>query len=191
MNAQEINDAKWQAAAQLKSIREMVGTLKHAEQIGDAEKQEKAQEAIQNDALSVEVRSNWHEPGSELEIFEYRILLCTGGPAVQIIGELNKWKEPETAWIEYRDWGTSWTIFPLNAEEEEDVLRVKRITNIQMVANDSALDLWRKLLPCKAAYLFYFLTFVLMVSFPAILLSHRRTATPHRFPWDKRTGAIS
>jgi hypothetical protein len=36
------------------------------------------------------------------------ILLCTGGPAVRIVGELDR-GTPCRAWLEYQDWGTPWT----------------------------------------------------------------------------------
>lgn len=58
------------------------------------ENEEEAREAIQNDALSVDVRSDWHAPGDKGDAMEYRILLCTGGPAVQIIGELDQCNQP-------------------------------------------------------------------------------------------------
>lgn len=78
---------------------------------GDCESREDAERGIQEDALSVEVRSGWCEPGDDL-IFAYmtsfRIVLCTGGPHVQIRGELNE-GEPSRAWLEYCDWGTRMT----------------------------------------------------------------------------------
>ncbi len=60
----------------------------------------------------MEVRSDWYNPctidKSEAEPAEYRILLCTGGQAVQIVGELDQWKQPETARIQFQDWFTPW-----------------------------------------------------------------------------------
>jgi hypothetical protein len=71
--------------------------------------EEHAREAIQNDALSVEVRKDWYAPGHEDDKpSEFQILLCTGGPAVRIMGELDDNGEPCRAWIEYQDWGTPW-----------------------------------------------------------------------------------
>lgn len=75
---------------------------------GDCTNEEDARQRIDEDPLSVEVRSDWSAPGEPLEAGEFRILLCTGGPAVQIRGELNR-GEPVWAWIEYQDWGTPWT----------------------------------------------------------------------------------
>lgn len=75
---------------------------------GDCEDEEDARQRIQEDPLSVEVRSDWASPGEELTAGEFQILLCTGGPAVRIMGELNR-GEPCRAWLEYQDWGTPWT----------------------------------------------------------------------------------
>lgn len=68
-------------------------------------------EALQNDPLSVEFRSGWTSYGDTATPEEFRILLCTGGPAVQIRGELDQHGEPYRAWVEYQDWGTAWTQF--------------------------------------------------------------------------------
>lgn len=72
--------------------------------------QDSAREAIQEDPLSVEVRSGWCNVGSEMQAEEFCILLCTGGPAVRIRGELDN-GNPCRAWMEYQDWGTGWTQF--------------------------------------------------------------------------------
>lgn len=73
---------------------------------------EEAEQAISEDPLSVEVRSGWHSLGETLEASEFAILLCTGGPAVRILGELDDNNEPSRAWLEYQDWGTPWTEKP-------------------------------------------------------------------------------
>ena len=77
---------------------------------------------IQEDPLSIEVRSDWETDGSNLRAGEFRILLCTGGPAVQIVGSLGEHKEPEKARIEYQDWGTPWTEYEEMTREEETKL---------------------------------------------------------------------
>lgn len=76
---------------------------------GDCTDQDDAQQRISEDPLSVEVRSDWETQGAELTPSEFRILLCTGGPAVQIRGELDDNGSPRRAWLEYQDWGTPWT----------------------------------------------------------------------------------
>lgn len=78
-----------------------------AGEYGDADE---AREAIRDDALEVQVRSDWQSPGETPEFTEFYILLCTGGPAVRIRGELRN-GEPCRAWIEHQDWGTPWTEF--------------------------------------------------------------------------------
>ena len=76
---------------------------------GDYKSQEEAQEAIQEDALSVEVRSAWDIVGGDASPAEFRIVLCTGGPHVEIVGELDEYLQPCRAWMQYQDWGTPMT----------------------------------------------------------------------------------
>ena len=84
--------------------------------------EEAARQTINEDPLSVQVRSDWHTPGEEEAPAEYEILLCTGGPAVRITGELDR-DEPNTARIQYQDWFTPWeTLLPLEDEEHEALL---------------------------------------------------------------------
>lgn len=78
---------------------------------GEYTYRDEAREAIQNDALSVEVRSSWVSSGEELEAEEFRIVLCTGGPHVEIVGELDQYKQPSRARMQYQDWGTPVTQF--------------------------------------------------------------------------------
>lgn len=76
---------------------------------GEEVDEEQARERIQEDALSVQVRGGWHAPGEEdNEPEEYELLLSTGGPAVRIVGELNR-GEPTSARLEVQDWFTPWT----------------------------------------------------------------------------------
>lgn len=129
----EVNHAREQAITKVESIKEMMARLSHVEDCdGDIETCElapdqlglaqmdmdineyhdadKAKEAIDESPLSVEVRSGWRSTDNPdaFEAEEYRILLCTGGPAVRIIGTLN-YSVPDSARIEYQDWGTPWT----------------------------------------------------------------------------------
>jgi hypothetical protein len=117
---EEKNHAKEQAKAQLESIIEMVTAL----ETENEEDREKALETIQNDPLSVEVRSNWHMVGGEEgnKPSEFKILLCWGGPACQIIGDLDDYQNPENPRLQCQDWGTSWTDYPLTSEEEDALL---------------------------------------------------------------------
>jgi post-segregation antitoxin (ccd killing protein) len=96
---QRMNEWKEENAEELAELEDAAG---------DCEDEDDARQRISEDPLSVEVRSDWTTPGEELEAAEFCILLCTGGPAVRIVGELNR-GEPCRAWLEYQDWGTPWT----------------------------------------------------------------------------------
>jgi hypothetical protein len=72
------------------------------------ESREDAEQRIQEDPLSLEVRSGWTTPNEPLVPEEFDILLATGGPAVRIVGELNQ-GQPDRAWLEVQDWFTPWT----------------------------------------------------------------------------------
>jgi hypothetical protein len=129
-----------QALAQVESIKEMVAALevdydrleelrefKESEGLmnpeameelaeleaaaGDCESQEDAQQRISEDPLSVQVRSDWANPGETMEAAEFQIVLCTGGPHVEIVGELDQYGEPDRVRILYRDWGTSGELY--------------------------------------------------------------------------------
>lgn len=147
----EKDHARDQAQAQFDSIKAMVERLEHCrdcdgedceltdEQIynglnmfydgkpatdedrKDYHDEDRAREMIEEDPLSIEVRSGWHTPGEGNENDEYMILLCTGGPAVRIIGDLNR-GQPETAKLQYQDWGTPWTEFMLKHDKYETLL---------------------------------------------------------------------
>jgi hypothetical protein len=88
--------------------------LEHA--AGDCADQDDARARIQEDALSVEVRSAWDIVGGDTAAAEFRIVLCTGGPHVEIVGELDQYQQPARAWMQYQDWGTPMTQF-FNVEQ--------------------------------------------------------------------------
>lgn len=89
---------------------------------GDCESEDDAREAIENDPLSIEVRSGWASVGEEMAAEEFQILLCTGGPAVRIVGELDQYKEPCRAWLEYQNWFTPWTEYHGDTISHSDLL---------------------------------------------------------------------
>lgn len=96
----------------------------HERHDSQTEAEDAARETIEQDALSVEVRSDWHAPSSDPSTStdgEYRILLCTGGPAVRLIGELEN-GQPTSVRLEYQDWGTPWTEFRDTSTEDDDAL---------------------------------------------------------------------
>lgn len=117
------NRSEQQAAAQLASIKELVAARRAAEAADDHIAHDEARNRIHEDALDVSVRDGWRQIGHKSEgPEEYLILLCTGGPACRIIGQLNDSNEAETARIEHQDWGTPWTEYDISAEDEEIVL---------------------------------------------------------------------
>ena len=118
------NRAEQQAKAQYESIKEMVEALHEAENNDDDDKRVEAIEAIQQDPLSVQVRSGWHNADEAGENAEYEILLCWGGPACRIIGELDEHAQPDSAIIQYQDWFTSWTDY--NDVDDEILLDYAR-----------------------------------------------------------------
>lgn len=103
----EQDRAKRQAEAQFESIKEMV--VKAASE--NDEEREQAEQEISEDALSVEIEKH------------YIILLCWGGPACRITGILDEHNEPETATLQYQDWGTYWTDYDC---DEETLLKYAR-----------------------------------------------------------------
>ena len=112
-----------QAFAQLASIKEM---LKAVENATDDER-EAAEQAIYDDPLAVDVRSGWVNVwAAEFEPVEYRVLLCTGGPAVQLEGELDDRNQPYNVQLQHQDWFEPWQTVPLTAEDTETLLTYAR-----------------------------------------------------------------
>lgn len=71
---------------------------------------EELREELREQALSVQVRGPWYDPGTEAPApDEFEILLTTGGPALRIRGDLAEYGTPRRAYMEYQDWGTPWT----------------------------------------------------------------------------------
>ena len=131
-NSNRVNEdserALKQASAELASIADLVACLEHAESCTDTacgadcpHEPDEAREAIRGDALDVQVRGEWHTPGAfdGCAPYEYKILLCWGGPSVQIVGTLDDANAPDSARLQYQDWFTEWTNYPLTDAEEE------------------------------------------------------------------------
>lgn len=118
MTTTEENRAQSQAEAQLDSIRRLVSEL-------DEENGEDTRRRIHEHPLNVQVRTNrFHDPQVEgIDPDEYMILLCTGGPAVRIVGELNEYNEPVSAEIQFQDWFEEWADLGISGADEETVIR--------------------------------------------------------------------
>ena len=117
------NDRAREAAAQLESIHELVRAYDDARLQGRDERE--ALTAIQEDPLSIQVRSTWEQPGGSRDPAEYRILLSWGGPASRIVGELAN-GEPMTASLEYQDWFMPWEPLHLSNADAEALLEYAR-----------------------------------------------------------------
>ena len=116
-----------QARAHLAHIVELLRRLHEALDAGDEAAEDAAREEIDELPLEVLVRSGWHRPGEDAGTpEEYQILLCTGGPAVRIVGDLGRYGEPTTAVLQYQDWGTPWTEYPAGDEEARALLEFAR-----------------------------------------------------------------
>ena len=81
---------------------------------------------VQQDPLSVEVRSGWYTPGDNrinpYKPAEFCILLGTGGPASRIIGDIDEYGQPERPRFEYQDWGKPWTEARTTPEQDAIML---------------------------------------------------------------------
>lgn len=108
------------------SIREMVAALEcdydrleelRAQMVGDfpsraafvVELPEESAELAELEAAAGDWYTYGTEPADAGKPVEFKILLGTGGPAVQIRGELDEHNEPSRAWLEVQDWGKPWT----------------------------------------------------------------------------------
>ena len=112
-----------QAFAQLASIKEMLQAVENATD----DEREAAEQAIYDDPLAVDVRSGWVNVwAAEFEPVEYRVLLCTGGPAVQLEGELDDRNQPYNVQLQHQDWFEPWQTVPLTAEDTETLLAYVR-----------------------------------------------------------------
>lgn len=98
-------DSYDQAFAQLEAIVELMDKFESAKDGSDSDK---AEQAIQENSLSVQVRSDWENPSQALTAAEFNILLMTGGPAVRIIGSLSEDGEAVKASVQHQHWGTYW-----------------------------------------------------------------------------------
>lgn len=81
------------------------------ETAGEYTSQDDALEAIQDHPLSIEYRSGWTTSYDDLTPEEFRVVLCTGGPHVEILGEFDHSGSVDRVRVIYKDWGTSGELF--------------------------------------------------------------------------------
>ena len=78
------------------------------EQAGEYESEDEARDAIYGTPLCIEVRSGWHNPLEDAgEPEEFRITLCTGGPHVELTGEIGG-----TVRVVFKSWDESGEYYP-------------------------------------------------------------------------------
>lgn len=82
------------------------------EAAGDCANTDDAQQRIYDDPLSVEFRSGWVSYGGKMSTEEFRIVLCTGGPHVEIVGDCDL----RRVRVLYRDWGDSGELFDFDRD---------------------------------------------------------------------------
>lgn len=120
----ETNSGKCKRGSETKTFKREDGTKGKIHIHEDPEAwhdEERAREAITESALSIEVRSGWYSVGDQdgASPSEYRILLGTGGPASQIVGDLDDYKQPTSAKFQYQDWFKPWTDAETTREDEQ------------------------------------------------------------------------
>lgn len=101
------DDAAYKWRAEFPEEADELSDLEDA--AGDCTDEDDARQRIYEDPLSIQVRDGWRDPGATSDgAEEFEILLCTGGPAVRIIGEIGCHNEPIGPRIQYQDWFTAW-----------------------------------------------------------------------------------
>jgi hypothetical protein len=128
----EAGDYDWEEEAVRLGFVESFGEWKKGEErFDDAEEacrsldkndelylnEEAARQRIEEDPLSLQVRSGWTSLGEELKAEEFELLLGTGGPAVRIIGYLDQYGNPDNPRLQVQDWFQPWTDYLLADED--------------------------------------------------------------------------
>lgn len=90
---------------------------------GECTSTEEAERRINEDPLSVEFRSGWVSVGGEMTPEEFRIVLCTGGPHVEIVGNIDLHGDPSSVRILYRGWDESGELFDFDHDKVTEYCR--------------------------------------------------------------------
>lgn len=122
MTTTEQNHAIDNAKTWLETIEDLCRRMRSL----DPDEVEAANDEVQDSALAVEVRGGWRSPGQDRHPEEYRICLTTGGPGLQITGDLDGNQYPDSAVLLWQDWGTPWTALELGPEQRAAVLTFAR-----------------------------------------------------------------
>ena len=84
---------------------------------GECASREDAEQRIMDDPLSLQFRSGWSTSRDELEPEEFELLLSTGGPAVRIIGDIDR-GEASNPKLEVQDWFKPWTEYNTTSDDD-------------------------------------------------------------------------
>lgn len=103
----EYQHAYENAKAWLDEIRDLYRENEALDEENETRREEIDQRILEM-PLEVSVRSDWSSPGEIMSASEYRILLTTGGPALQVTGDLSQHDEPDSAELQMQDWGVPW-----------------------------------------------------------------------------------
>jgi hypothetical protein len=162
----EIDNSERQARAQYEGIVEMIERLEHSaecdgddcsvanadlieglgygredrppteDEIAQYHDEEAITTMIAESAMCVEFRSDWESSPENMTPGEYRITLCTGGPAVQITGSIDQWGGPDTATLEHQDWFTPWV--PFHEIDDATLIRYAQQFVFSLLSNHTA-----------------------------------------------------
>lgn len=111
------DNSNQQAQAHLNTISDLMARYNAAVEDGHFELVDDITDECYELPLSCEVRSGWATHPSEFEPEGFRILLCTGGPAVQLIGELDRGGAATSAILQHQDWFEPWQNLPLDEND--------------------------------------------------------------------------
>ena len=113
------NHALANCKGQLENIIDLYKRFNFDETLGALDKEE-IEELAKDEALDVCWKSDdWQAVGAELTPTKGRVLLTTGGPACQVICNIEE-GYPSDPEIQWQDWGTPWTTPSIQCELELD-----------------------------------------------------------------------
>ena len=104
--------------------------LKRAEEF---ETEDAVRDRIGESHFGVQVRSDWHNVGDSGEASEFRMTLAGGGPACQIVGDLNRYMGADGVRLQHQDWFECWTNLETTSEEDG---QIERFCNIAAYFGD-------------------------------------------------------
>ena len=78
-------------------------------------------ELVRQEPLEVATRSQWANFQDEFESSDFKILLCTGGPAVRIFGSCEG-GYPSDIELQHQDWFTPWETVHSLSDNQKDAM---------------------------------------------------------------------